>query len=244
MLVYPYDIEFTNDSGQGYNGRNFGLIMEEYPTIPAAEKIYNTYEIPGRDGELVQDAHTKKNITFQVPLTLLVPENEQIEYREYVRHIQQWLRGSGWVRFSDTQQFKYRVLACQFMESERITPIYGKVAAEFTIEPYEYANNGLIYYPANELRANGFDLCRPLYKITGETVGRVYVNDYEMHINVGQNLIIDTKQQLTYRLNDKTILNTAITADYKKLWLDNGPVTITATEGLTVEVMPQWGFSL
>ena len=244
MLVHPYDIEFTQDSGLANNGRFFGLLMEEYPSIPAAKRKFYTYEIPGRAGELLQDTHTKSNVEFSVPLTLVVPEENQLEYTDYIAQVQRWLRGPGWVKFSDIWPWRYKVLNCQFNTSDRITPLYGECSANFVVEPYKYHDNGLKYYPASEIKYNGYDECMPLYEITGEALGSITINGYTVSINVGQNLIIDTKAQLTYRKSNGQVINTAITGDYKKMRLPNGPVSITATNGLSVKVMPRWGYEL
>lgn len=242
-MVYEYDLEYIKDSGEGNTGRFYGLIMEEYPKIPAAELVYNEYEIPGRNGELVQSKGRKNNITIPVPLTQLVPIEDQREYQEYIRNIRKWLQGPGWLKFSDALDRSYRVLKIQHGTNERKTPIYGKITPSFLCLPYEYLDSGKIEYTASELTYNGYDTCHPKYIITGEKQGTIIINGYAVKINVAQNLTIDTELQITYR-QDGTMSNSAITGDYEKMYLPTGDVTITASSGLDVKVVPRWGWEL
>lgn len=243
-MVYKYDLEYIPNNGIGHMASDFGLIMEEHPKIPAAEKIYNKYEIPGRAGELIQDTKTKKNIEIPVELTMLAPPPTQLEYRDYIRQINGWLKGSGWLAFSDEQDTRYKVLTVQPGESERITPIYGKVGMEFTIEPYEYVNSGFLEHDISDIKFNGYDLCKPIYYISGNATGTLTVNGVQFKINSIERLTIDSALQLTYKTVNGVVSNQAITGDYEDLWLPNGDVAITATAGLDVKVQPRWGWEL
>ena len=240
-MVFEYDLEFINDSGRGNTGRYFGLIMEEYPNIPAATQEVEQIRVPGHDGELVRKGD-RSNIAFSVPLTSLVPPKSQLEQRDLTRNVKNWLRGFGYLKFSDNNEARYRVLHVEVAEDNRITPTYGKYEVNFLIEPYEYAEDGFIEY--TDLKFNGYDICKPIYKIYGERAGTITVNGIEIAINVGQNLTIDTYRQLTYRTDTTELINQGITGDYEELWLDNGPVIISASSGLSVKVIPRWGWIL
>lgn len=243
-MVYKYDLEFIPNNGIGHMASDFGLIMEEYPDIPAAKKVFNTYSIPGRAGQLVQDTKTKDNITIEATLTLLTPPQNQLEYRDYIRQIQRWLNGSGWLSFSDEQNTRYKVLAIQFGDSDRITPIYGKINVAFIVEPYEYLASGFLTHDISELKYNGYDLCKPLYIIKGNTTGTITVNGVQFTINSVEQITIDSALMLTYTTIGGEVKNQAITGDYEDLWLPTGDVEILATIGLTVEVQPRWGWEL
>lgn len=244
MIAYKYDIEFLPDNGLAHKASDFNLIMTEYPVIPAAEKVFSSYEIPGRAGELIVDTKTKKNINLPVKLTLLVEQINQLEYRDYVRKITKWLNGPGWLKINDEHESRFRVLTIQVGASERITPIYGTIDVIFTIEPYEYVSSGFIAKPARDIRFNGYDLCKPIYYITGNTSGILTVNGINLVINTIENITIDTYLQLTFTTQNDEIKNQAITGDYEDLWLPPGDVTILATSGINVEVMPRWGWEL
>ena len=240
-MIFNYDIEFVPDNGEAHTGSEFCLMMTEYPVIPNAELVYNTYEIPGRDGELVEAKSYRKNITIAPMLTLVADEVDQIHYADYIRKAQRWLKGTGWLRFSDTQDTRFRVLKIQHNGSERETPVWGQFSPAFVCEPYEYKADGLQAYPIAEITYNPYDICKPIYRITGESAGTITVNGNPITINVGQNLTIDTAKQITYR-TDGTLVMNSITGDYEDMWLDNGNVAITVSSGLTATVEPRWGW--
>ena len=243
-MVYKYDLDFIPDNGIGHKASDFGLIMEEYPKIPASERVYNTYDIPGRAGQLIQDTKTRKNIPLPVQLTMLTAPANQLEYRDYIRQINNWLRGSGWLQFNDEQDTRYRVLTTQFGVSDRITPIYGKIDAVFTLEPYEYVASGFLDHDISDLHFNGYDLCKPLYEISGNATGTLTVNGVQFQIKSIERLTIDSALQLTWTTANGKVENQAVDGDYADLWLPNGDVSITATPGLTVEVKPRWGWEI
>lgn len=241
-MIFNYDLEFIPDIGEAHTGKDFGFILEEYPVIPNAELVYNSYEIPGRDGELVEAKGYRKNILITPTLSLIAEEENQIHYNEYIRNAQRWLFGSGWVRFSDLIDTKFRVLKIYHDGSERETPIYGRISPSFLCEPYEYKVDGFSQFPIASVTYNPYDVCKPIYRITGEKTGTLTVNGNPITINVGQNLTIDTAKQITYRSDDDTLVMSGITGNYEDMWLDNGNVSITITSGLTATVEPRWGW--
>ena len=243
-IAYKYDMAFIPDKGRAHKASDFGLRMVEYPTVPAAKKIYNTYTIPGRAGQLVQDTNTKENIIIPVTLVEITKEKDQFEYRDYIRQISGWLKGSGWLQFSDEQETRYKVLTVQVGQSQRNTPIYGAINMEFTIEPYEYATNGLNSHDAEVVTYNGYDLCKPLYEINGNATGTLTVNGNQFKINTIERLTIDSALMLAWKTVDGEVVSQVVAGDYEDLWLPNGENTITVTEGLQCKITPRWGWEL
>lgn len=241
-MIIGYDIEYIPDNQQGRTGRDFRLIMEEYPLIKGADLVYNEREIPGRNGELVQSSTYRKNLTIPVKLTLLAPPEDQMQYREYIRKIKRWLTGPGWLRLSD-DDYKYRVLKIQWIESKRKTPRYGFIEASFLVKPYEYKMDGLLSYPVSEIKYNACDESKPIYYITGESTGTLTVNGNTITINVGQNLVIDTDLELTYRMDNGTNISEGITGNYRDLYLVSGNNSISAS-GVNAQIKPMWGYNV
>lgn len=239
-MIYPYDLDYVPDNGIGHRGYDFGFLLEEYPLIPNAELVYNTYTIPGR-GELVEGNSYRKNISISAPMTLVIEDVDQLQYLDYVRKVERWLQGPGWVKFSDTADTKYRVLKIQHNNEGRVTPVFGRINPVFLCEPYEYKEDGFIAYP--QIQYNPYDMCKPIYRISGEGSGVLTVNGKSVAVNVGQNLTIDTAKQVTYRTDSEELINTAISGDYEDLWLDSGNVSVGITGGLTVAIEPRWGWN-
>ena len=84
-LMEKYDLQFNQSAG-----RDFGIIMYDYPEIEQAKHNYNTYSIPGRDGELVSSDDHLSNITVKCTFSILskrlIPK---------MREIKRWLSGTG-----------------------------------------------------------------------------------------------------------------------------------------------------
>ncbi len=241
-MILEYGIEFIPDKGEAHTSLEFGFILAEYPVIPNAELVYNTYEIPGRDGELVESKSYRKNITIAPTLTLVADEVYQLHYNDYVRKVERWLTGTGWLRISDNVDTLYRVLKVQNGGSERQTPVWGTLTPAFLCEPYEYKTDGLEKYPVSGVTYNAYDLCKPIYRITGNSSGTLTVNGNEIAVNVGQNMTIDTANQITYRTDDGTLIMGNIGGNYEDMWLPNGNVSISISTGLAATVEPRWGW--
>ena len=244
-LPYKYDLEFIPDKGIAHKASDFGLIMTEYPVIPASKKIYNVYQIPGRAGELIQDTGTKENIEINVTLVELVKQENQMQYRDFIRKVTDWLNsGSGWLQLSDEQNTRYKVLTVQVGTSNRSTPIWGEIDAVFTCEPYEYMQNGLLAHDVTTVTFNGYDLCKPLYEIEGNATGTLTVNGKQFEINTIERLTIDSALMLAWKTVDGEVVNQVVAGDYEDLWLPSGENTITLTPGLTAKITPRWGYEL
>lgn len=239
-MVYQYDIEFINDNGRGHSGRDFGLILEEYLIIPSAQTDIEQIYIPGRDGELVRKGN-RRNVTITGTLTSLIKPKDQLEERDLYRNIRSWLTGYGWLKIDDNQEARYRVLHAEIKDPKRETPLYGKIGVSFLCEPYEYAESGFITY--ENLTYNGYDMCKPVYRVSGGP-GSITVNGKEITINSAVGLTIDTARQLVYKTSNTELINNGITGDYEDLWLDNGPIIVTPSSGITVSIEPRWGWNL
>ena len=86
---------------------------------------------------------------------------------------------------------------------------------------------------------NNYDVSMPIYKITGNGVCHLIVNDTDCTCNVTEHLIIDTDRKISYK-DDGTLQNTCINKDYHLLWIVEGDNSVTITDGFTLEVIPNW----
>ena len=82
-------------------------------------------------------------------------------------------------------------------------------------------------------------MCEPIYRIAGEGFCTLTVNGNEFLANVGQEIIIDSSRQISYK-NDGQMINTDVTGDYKWLWLTPGDNTLSVTDGFAVNITPEW----
>ena len=86
-------------------------------------------------------------------------------------------------------------------------------------------------------------MCKPVYRVSGGP-GTININGKEVTVNTAQNITIDTARQLVYKTSNTELVNNGITGDYEDLWLDNGPIIVTPSSGIMVNIEPRWGWNL
>ena len=54
----------------GASGASHGVFLPDYPEISQPEKRYETFSVPGRDGDLISDDNSIGNITVKCTFAL------------------------------------------------------------------------------------------------------------------------------------------------------------------------------
>lgn len=208
------------------------------PDFPAPEPRYTDTQVPGRDGALTEFDGTYSDIPVDVEMNYITnPQNWHAAWREVKRYL---LKGGiRELRFSDDLSFYYKCKKVVLGTNEREFRHTAAFTATFTLAPYEYLTDGKERYPYQVCAFNRYDLCKPIYFITGEGMCTLTVNGNEMTANVGQNLTIDTALQLAYR-TDGSLQNTEVTGNFDELYLLPGENTITVTDGFDLKIQPNW----
>lgn len=212
----------------------YGIFLYDYPEISSAKKNYDTYTVPGRNGELLSSEDYLSNITVTCIFSVLSQNLHQT-----IRSIRRWLSGTGRLVIQDTPESFYEVMKIEYGSMERELREYGRFTAVFTCYPYEFRNDGQV--SMENVTYNPYDRCMPLYHLSGEGECTLTVNRSTITANVGQNLTIDTRRQIAYR-EDGEIMNTIITGDYDKIWLPHGENKISFTDGFHLKIVPRWGY--
>lgn len=226
-----FQIEFS-----GHSGWEYFLLPVRRPSIPAPEERIEEVTVPGRDGILTISEGLYEPIVIPVEMNFMAPPDE---WAGVYRKAKKWLSGSGKLRLSDDPGYFYRVLFCKITSTERTSRKIGRFTAEFTCDPYIYSDEGEKEVQVSGDIYNPGAICHPVYRITGEGLCTLTVNGYEFTANVGQEIIIDSDRQISYK-NDGQSLNTDVTGDYAKLWLPPGDNTVTGSTGFTVNITPRW----
>lgn len=229
-----YDIQFN-----GKTGTNVGVIVQSRPNIPATEKIYETIDIPGRDGELYRDTGTVKDIKIEIPLAFR--ERDPDVWMERLRIVKKWLLSNADNRlsFSDDQNYFYRVKKIALNNTERTVKRQGKVTVAFWCEGYMYLQTGIKEQQLSALLNNPGERCWPIYKISGNGMCTITINGKQIKANIGQNLTVDTERKLAYR-TDGSVKNTAISGNYEDMVLNPGKNNVSITSGFTLTAIPNW----
>lgn len=230
-MVQIFDFNFKNDTCKKH-----GVYIVRRPNIPAPKRMLTTIQIPGRDGIVVVDDGTYENIEITVEINYMCNANE---WHERFRDCKRWLRGNGFLSFSDDDRYCYAVDFCQIETNERDSVRIGKFTVVFSCKPYQFLKTGLFEMPLKNSIYNQYEISHPIYKIAGEGVCTLAVNGNTVTANVGQNLTIDTDLQIAYR-NDGTIMNTAITGKYQNLYLQEGNNDLSISNGFSAKIIPKW----
>lgn len=222
-----------------FNGRrceDYGIHPVTRPNIPAPQKDIEVLTIPGKSGMLTKD--NKRYEPIEIPIEFNFSSRPG-EWGLAFRNAKRWLSGSGELEFSDDPDYFYKVYYAQIVESERELKRIGRFNANFTCDPFSYLKDGKREYDSSEVLYNPYSVAHPAYRITGEGVCCLTVNNQTMRANVGQNLTIDTDRMIAFR-EDGTINNTAISGDYEDLYLQEGDNQISITSGFALKVVPNW----
>lgn len=224
-----YDIEFKGETGKCY-----GMVFTDSPKITSQTYDYNSSKVNGRIGNIISPLGGKDNATIECEFWIIADC-----VHESIRRIKQWLTGSGKLRFSDSSDASYEVLAIESIYFVKKTLKCGKCTVKFLVYPYEFLDNG--QYEMNDIKYNPYSECMPSYRITGNGVCTLTVNGKKFEANVPGEIIIDSRKMQSYKI-DYTNANTLVKGNYEDLMLPNGEVNISISEGFELMITPKWGY--
>lgn len=225
-----YDIEYNNETGKGY-----GVILYDYAQFSGAEKSYQISAVGGRLGELVGVDDYKSNLIIQCTFGIISPQ-----FMSHVTVLKRWLKGTGTLVISDHQDVFYKVWKVNYGDIERELRKFGQFTVSFTCTPYQFEKDGLI--PVSDIDYNPYDLCRPIYTITGTGAFTLTVNGNEMTGTVNGSITIDTERMVSYNA-DGVSQNNVVTGNYEELYIPHGDVSVSVSGG-TLSIIPQWGYDV
>lgn len=225
-----YDIEYNNETGKGH-----GVILYDYAQFSGAEKSYQISAVGGRLGELVGVDDYKSNLVIQCTFGIISPQ-----FMSHVTVLKRWLKGTGTLVISDHQNVFYKVWKADYGDIERGLRKFGQFTVSFTCTPYQFEKDGLI--PVSDIDYNPYDLCRPIYTITGTGAFTLTVNGNEMTGTVNGSITIDTERMVSYNA-DGVSQNNVVTGNYEELYIPHGDVSVSVSGG-TLSIIPQWGYDV
>lgn len=225
-----YDIEYNNATAKGH-----GVILYDYAQFSGAEKSYQISAVGGRLGELVGVDDYKSNLVIQCTFGIISPQ-----FMSHVTVLKRWLKGTGTLVISDHQNVFYKVWKVDYGDIERELRKFGQFTVSFTCTPYQFEKDGLI--PVSDIDYNPYDLCRPIYTITGTGAFTLTVNGNEMTGTVNGSITIDTERMVSYNA-DGVSQNNVVTGNYEELYIPHGDVSVSVSGG-TLSIIPQWGYDV
>lgn len=226
-----------------FNNRNskddLNLIIEEKPSIPSPEKNVIKTEVEGRNGSLVEDLGTYKEIEININFSLFDINN----LNNSLRQIKQWLIGTindKKLTFSDDLDYFYKVTNVKIGDIAKTLEILGRFTVTFTCEPFLYSKDGLniiTLLTAGNINNHGVTSL-PIITIYGNGSITLGWNDKEIVLtNIINYVTIDSQMMNCYK--DSTLMNSNMSGDFPKL--QEGINNINWTGNVTrIDIIPNW----
>ena len=227
-----------------YNGLkpdDFRAWLATIPVLTHSTINRTRVSIPYHDGEMLVDDASRGNASWQCMIHL-----RRSDYVTKIRNIRRWLSGEGILRIhtDGNPDSYYEVEQVTQTEDIRKDETYGRLTVSFEVYPYEFLDSGEDEISNPSTIVNPADLCKPEYIIEGSGSGTLTVNGNNMILNsVSTKLTIDTRRQVA-KDNSNNDANDKIKGDYRGLYLKNGNNTVSISGGLTLKVIPHWGYKI
>ena len=230
-----YDLIFNNK-----RLKELGISIVKRPNIPIPDKNINLIELEGRDGSLVEDLETYKDIEINIECNFIDLRNTNNKARE----ISYWINESSDKKlfFSDDMDHYFKVLMVKVSDIQRQLRVKGTFTLTFICQPFRYlVDNDLItitstsniYSP--ELTYDS----RPLIKIYGSGDVTFTVNGSNIILkSITSHIILNSEIQEAYSDTFEN-LNNKMLGEFPVL--KNGINSISWVGTVTkVEITPNW----
>lgn len=226
-----------------FNNKNskddLNLIIEEKPSIPSPEKNIIETEVEGRNGSLIEDLGTYKEIEISINFSLYDKSNLNNSLRE----IKQWILGTLYdkkLTFSDDLDYFYKVTNVKIGDIARTLAILGRFTVTFKCEPFLYSKEGLSIITletAGSINNHGA-ISFPVITIYGSDSITLGWNDAEIALtNVNEYVTIDSQMMNCYK--DSILMNSNMSGDFPKL--QEGINNINWIGNVTeIDITPNW----
>lgn len=224
----------------GVNSADFGVFVTEAGIYNAPYRIFQSYRVPGRNGDLFYDTGSYSNVTIRYPCVI---------YKDFNKRIKDWqnfvLSKSGYCRIVDSfepEEYRLGVFSGEFdiKKSDRTIGIFDM---EFNCKPQRYWRSGdreinvvsgeVIFNPTSQE-------AKPIIKVYG--YGTLSIGSETITINnySEEYVIIDCEMQDCYR--EGVNLNRYVTLSSKKFpVLKSGLNGISYSGNITrVVITPRW----
>ena len=218
------------------NTKNLGFALVGRPSIPSADKKYETIEVEGRDGALTKFIGYQ-DLKFSLKFNILF----QSDIKQKLREIKGLLSVAKTLAFDDSPNFFYKIKRCQISDTETIIKQSGVFSVEFIADPFEYESSSVLEYenPSNLLiRNNTTYFSQPVLKIFGQGNIKLFVNDELVEVkNINEGITIDSELQEAYYQNNN--LNHQMLGSFPTFEIGENRIRLEGNID-KIEILPQW----
>ena len=231
----------------GIPSTNYGIHVETPPVYATPERDYEVVHIPGRNGDLVIDNGSYKNVTRKYSISVGEIDGN---FTTLAAGVSEWLHSSsGYARLEDSYESDYFRLAYYVADAEMEILFHkaGKMSIEFNCKPARFLKAGERAVPfttAGSIRNPTFQKSFPKLTVVVSGSGTLKIGDQTITISGLTNstrMVIDSELQDVYEEGSLTNLNSKVSFSDGFPLLNPGVNAITFTGSITsVEVIPRW----
>lgn len=227
----------------GISSVDIGAEIEIIPSYETPERDYDTYHIPGRNGDLYIDTGSFKNVSRSYYISVAAYTKSFVEI---ANSISEWLHStSGYARLEDSYEPEYYRLAT-FKDGLDIANLLNEAARttiSFDCKPQRFLKSGdrpIKFTKTDTLRNPTKRTALPIITVKGSGSGVLRIGSYTVTINdIGNGLTINSDIQDAYygTLNRNSVI--VLSNGFPKL--KPGLNEVSFSGGITeIEVMPRW----
>lgn len=226
----------------GVSSMDLHALVQTAPDYEFPEKDYNVTHVDGRNGDIVVDTGSWKNVPRKYVLAI---DTRKISYTEVASKLVQWLHSaSGYARLEDSYEPDFYRMA-MYKDAGTITNIYskaGQIEVNFDCKPQRFFKSGeepfrfdmsMDYYNPTDFPS------LPKIMVYGTSSGIVKIGEYTVTINeIVNGMVIDCEEEDVYFQNQNCNSKVLI-EEFPKLLA--GTNNISFSGGVShIEIIPRW----
>ena len=228
----------------GLSSEDMHAQVEAPPEYEVPERDYEVTHIPGRNGDVIIDKGSYKNIERKYKMALDAT-GDHGSYTEIVSNFIKWLHSaSGYARLEDSYEPDYFRLA-MYQENITVSNLFmeaGEVDVTFNCKPQRFLKSGekpLTFKSSGKIINPTIFDSNPLVIVTGTGTGEIKIGDYGVTINdIATAIIIDSELKDAYSAELNRNSNISL-SEFPVLKFGSNDVSFSG--GVTsVTIIPRW----
>lgn len=235
----------------GVSSESLGIKVWTFPQYEVPEKEIQMIHIPGRNGDIVVDHDSYKNVERSYQLSFY---DKTKTYVELANTVSKWLHSAnGYAILEDTYEPDYYRMACYHEENTYSNVLNQAVTCSitFSCKPQRYLKSGaqaVTISGTGTITNPEMQISNPEITINLSGNGTVVIGDTTITVDRkttgATKIIVDSEMQDVYYMSGQTIKNgnSLVSFTNRKFpTLNSGTTTIRTTGGVSsVEVKPKW----
>lgn len=227
----------------GLSSKDFGIVVEHPPNYELPERNYDTYHVPGRNGDVIVDLGSYNNVDRSYEIAV---GDLDKWFPEMAMKVSAWLHsGSGYARLEDSYEASHYRLA-SYHESVSIENILfhgGRATIHFNCKPQRFLKAGdkkRTFKKAGIIHNPTSFSSEPIITVYGTGSGVLVIGGYTVTISdIGSTVVINSELQDAYKGAENRNPYVTLSSNFPRLV--PGDNRISFSGGITsVEVIPKW----